>query len=53
MRASEHADVEIRSLAISCLRELKRIAPNAFADFEITALPDGTEVASSPMVSEG
>ena len=53
MRASEHADVEIRELAIACLRELNRIAPNAFADFEITALPDGTEVASSPMVSEG
>jgi thymidylate synthase (FAD) len=53
MRASEHADIEIRGLAIACLRELNRIAPNAFADFEITALPDGTEVASSPMVSEG
>ncbi len=53
MRASEHADVEIRELAITCLRELKRVAPNAFADFEITALPDGTEVASSPFVSEG
>ena len=53
MRASEHADVEIRALAVACLRELKRIAANAFADFEITALPDGTEVASSPMVSEG
>jgi thymidylate synthase (FAD) len=53
MRASEHADVEIRALAIMCLRELSRVAPNAFADFEITALPDGTEVASSPMVSEG
>ena len=36
MRASEHADVEIRALAIACLRELQRIAPNAFADFEIT-----------------
>jgi thymidylate synthase (FAD) len=53
MRASEHADVEIRSLAIACLRELNRVAPNVFADFEITILPDGTEVASSPMVSEG
>jgi thymidylate synthase (FAD) len=53
MRASEHADVEIRELAIACLRELQRIAPNAFADFEITALPDGTEVASSPFVTEG
>lgn len=53
MRASEHADVEIRQLAIACLRELSRVAPNVFADFEITVLPDGTEVASSPMVSEG
>ena len=53
MRASEHADVEIRQLAIACLRELSRVAPNVFADFEITALPDGTQVASSPMVSEG
>jgi thymidylate synthase (FAD) len=53
MRASEHADVEIRELAVGCLRELQRIAPNAFADFEITALPDGTEVASSPFVTEG
>ena len=34
MRASEHADVEIRALAVACLRELQRIAPNAFADFD-------------------
>jgi thymidylate synthase (FAD) len=53
MRASEHADVEIRELAIAMLRELKRVAPNAFADFEISALGDGTEVASSPLVGEG
>src|SRR5689334_8232744 len=53
MRASEHADVEIRELAIACLRELQRIAPNAFADFAIAGLDDGTEVASSPLVSEG
>jgi thymidylate synthase (FAD) len=52
MRASEHADVEIRALAVACLRELQRVAPNAFADFEITALPDGTAVASSPYVQE-
>ncbi|MDT4908912.1 MAG: thymidylate synthase, partial [Pseudonocardiales bacterium] len=53
MRASEHADVDIRGLAIACLRELDRVAGNAFADFEITTLPDGTEIASSPLVSEG
>jgi thymidylate synthase (FAD) len=53
MRATEHADVEIRALAVACLRELKRVAPNVFADFEISPLPDGTEVASSPLVTEG
>jgi thymidylate synthase (FAD) len=53
MRASEHADVEIRELAIAMLRELQRVAPNVFSDFTITPLGDGTEVASSPMVSEG
>jgi thymidylate synthase (FAD) len=47
-RASEHADVEIRGLAVDCLRELVRVAPNAFGDFTITALADGTEVAASP-----
>jgi thymidylate synthase (FAD) len=53
MRATEHADVEIRECAIACLLALKDVAPNVFADFTISALPDGTEVASSPMVSEG
>ncbi len=53
MRAAEAADVEIRALAIECLRAVSEKAPNVFADFEIVSLPDGTEVASSPMVSEG
>lgn len=53
MRGAEQADVEIRELAITCLRELKRVAPNVFADFEISALDDGTEVAASPFVHEG
>jgi thymidylate synthase (FAD) len=53
MRASEHADVEIRGLAIACLRELQRVSPNVFADFTIAPLADGTEVASSPLVTEG
>jgi thymidylate synthase (FAD) len=52
MRATEHADVEIRELAVACLRELQRVAPNAFADFAVAALSDGTEVASSPLVTE-
>lgn len=48
MRASEHADVEIREVAVAILRELQRIAPHVFADYEITTLTDGTEVAASP-----
>jgi thymidylate synthase (FAD) len=53
MRASEHADVEIRALAIECLRQLLAAVPNVFADFDIATLPDGTEIASSPLVTEG
>ncbi|MGM1058035.1 FAD-dependent thymidylate synthase [Saccharothrix sp. Mg75] len=53
MRATEHADVEIRALAVECLRQLQKAAANAFADFAISELPDGTEVASSPLVTEG
>ncbi|MGQ0480859.1 MAG: FAD-dependent thymidylate synthase [Pseudonocardia sp.] len=53
MRATEHADVEIRELAVACLRQLQAEVPNVFADFEIATLADGTEIASSPMVSEG
>ncbi|GAY17469.1 FAD-dependent thymidylate synthase [Mycobacterium sp. shizuoka-1] len=52
MRASEHADVEIRRLAIACLRQLADVAPAVFADFEISELADGTEVATSPLATE-
>jgi thymidylate synthase (FAD) len=52
MRASEHADIEIRRLAIVCLRELQAVAPAVFADFEITVLADGTEVATSPLATD-
>ena len=52
MRASEQADVEIRRLAIECLRHLVDVAPQAFSDFEIVTLADGTEVATSPLATE-
>lgn len=52
MRASEHADIEIRRLAIACLRELAALAPAAFADFQITVLTDGSEVATSPLATD-
>jgi thymidylate synthase (FAD) len=52
MRASEHADVEIRRLAIECLRQLIDVAPQVFSDFEICELADGSEVATSPLATE-
>ena len=52
MRASEHADVEIRRLAIECLRQLIVLAPQAFSDFGISTLADGSEVATSPLATE-
>ena len=52
MRASEHADIEIRRLAIACLRQLTDIAPAVFADFEVSLLADGSEVATSPLATE-
>ena len=52
MRASEQADVEIRRLAIACLRQLVDVAAQVFADFEIATLADGTEVATSPLATE-
>jgi thymidylate synthase (FAD) len=53
MRATEHADVEIRALAVECLRQLQKAAANVFGDFAISTLPDGSEVAASPFVTEG
>jgi thymidylate synthase (FAD) len=53
MRASEHADVEIRELAVECLRQLQRVAPNVFADFKISQLADGTEIAASEFLWQG
>jgi len=45
--------VEIRELAVACLRELQRVAAHVFDDFRISRLADGTEVAASPYVAEG
>src|SRR5258707_308086 len=53
VRTPDPADVEIRELAIACLRQLQHIAPNVFGDFVISTLADGTEVAASPYATEG
>ncbi|QSB13463.1 FAD-dependent thymidylate synthase [Natronosporangium hydrolyticum] len=52
IRATEHADLEIRAVAVACLRELQRVAPNVFGDFTISTLADGSEIAASPLTWE-
>ena len=43
LRGDEHADVEIRKLAVQVLRIMQKEAPALFGDYEIRRLPDGTE----------
>ena len=45
MRAASFADWEIRSLAIEVLRLLQEESPLMFGDFEVSDLPDGTQIA--------
>lgn len=52
MRAAEHADPEIRRIAVTCLRLLQQQVPEVFDDFSITTLRDGAEMATSPYVSD-
>ncbi|HYM80011.1 MAG TPA: FAD-dependent thymidylate synthase [Candidatus Limnocylindria bacterium] len=42
LRGSEHADLEIRKVAVALLRILQREAPNLFADYRLVQLADGT-----------
>jgi thymidylate synthase (FAD) len=42
MRASRHAEPEIRKLAVAVLRIMYSEAPNLFRDYELVPLPDGT-----------
>ncbi len=48
MRASRHAEVEIRKLAVQLLRLMQQEAPNLFADYQLVELPDGTFEAVTP-----
>lgn len=45
MRANEHAEVEIRKVALQILRLMQQEAPHLFGDYEVVRLPDGTQVA--------
>src|SRR5262249_15486108 len=42
LRASRHAEVEIRKLAVQVLRIMQQEAPNLFRDYQLVPLPDGT-----------
>lgn len=44
MRGSEHADAEIRELALEILRQLYEEAPSVFDDFSVVTLEDGRQV---------
>lgn len=48
LRGDEHADTEIRMLAIKILRLMQQAAPNIFGDYEVVRIADGTEVARTP-----
>ena len=48
MRASRHAEVEIRKLAVKVLQILQHEAPHIFGDYELVPLPDGTREAVTP-----
>jgi thymidylate synthase (FAD) len=45
LRASRHAETEIRKLAVQVLTIMKQEAPHIFHDYELIALPDGTQEA--------
>jgi thymidylate synthase (FAD) len=48
LRASRHAEVEIRKLAVQVLRLMQQEAPNIFNDYQLVPLPDGTLEAVTP-----
>jgi thymidylate synthase (FAD) len=47
LRASRHAEVEIRKLAVAVLRIMQKEAPHLFSDYQLTPLPDGTFEAAT------
>jgi thymidylate synthase (FAD) len=48
MRASRHAETEIRLLALEILRIMQQEAPNLFNDYTLVPLADGTFEATTP-----
>jgi len=48
LRASRHAEVEIRKLAVKVLQIMQTEAPHLFRDYQLVPLPDGTFEANTP-----
>ena len=48
LRASRHAEVEIRKLAVQVLQLMQKEAPHIFSDYQLVPLPDGTFEATTP-----
>jgi thymidylate synthase (FAD) len=48
MRASRHAEVEIRKLAVRVLEIMQSEVPGLFGDYHLVPLPDGTFEATTP-----
>lgn len=48
LRGSDHADIEIRAVAVQVLRLMQKEAPNIFGDYEIRPHADGSWVAETP-----
>jgi len=48
MRASSHAETEIRAWAVRVYRCLVQESPMLFGDYSVVQLPDGTEALSTP-----
>jgi len=44
LRGSEHADIEIRKVAVAVLEHMRAESPNLFADYRLEKLPDGTVI---------
>ncbi len=42
LRGSEHAEVEIRKVAVQVLKIMQKEAPGMFSDYTLVPLPDGT-----------
>lgn len=47
LRSSEHAEAEIRKVALEILRVLQADSPNLFGDYSLTELGDGTQIADT------